>query len=71
MGGGGQASYTFSLRITYKKGGGGVQKACKNAYVINGRPLSLVYIGPRCTVPHTPILYIDVGNDVNTNFGCL
>ena len=35
-----QASYTFLLRITCKKGGGGegVQKACKNAYIINGRP---------------------------------
>ena len=39
---GGQASYTFALRITCKKGGGeGVQIACKNAYVINGRPLAL------------------------------
>ena len=37
--GGGRASYTFLLRITCKKGGEGVQKACKNAYVINGRPL--------------------------------
>ena len=39
--GGGQASYTFLLRITCKKkkkGGGAVQIACKIAYVINGRP---------------------------------
>ena len=43
----GQASYTFPLRITCKKGGEGVQKACKIAYVINGRPLSpiLYFIG--------------------------
>ena len=38
----GQAFCTFPLRITCKKkkGGGveGVQKACKIAYVINGRP---------------------------------
>ena len=35
----GQVSYTFLLRITCKKKrGGGVQVACKNAYVINGRP---------------------------------
>ena len=33
VGGGGQAAYTLLLRTT--KGGEGVQKACKNAYVIN------------------------------------
>ena len=43
-GGGGQASYTFLLCITCKKktgGGGGevVQKAFKNVYVTNERPL--------------------------------
>ena len=38
-GGGGLASYRFLLRITCKKGEPeGVQKSCKNAYVINGRP---------------------------------
>ena len=37
---GGQVCYTFPLRITCQnKGGEGVQKACKIAYVINGRPL--------------------------------
>ena len=36
---GDQISYTFLLRITCKKKrGDGVQKACKIAYVLNGRP---------------------------------
>ena len=35
VGGGGQATYTFSLRITCK-GGGGVQIACEIAYVLEG-----------------------------------
>ena len=35
----GQTSYTFPLHITCKKKkGGGIQIACKIAYVINGRP---------------------------------
>ena len=38
-GGGGQASYTFLLCITCKKGGERVQKACQIVYIINGRPL--------------------------------
>ena len=43
-GGGGQASYTFLLRITCKKGGGGevVQISCKIAYVINGWPKGVI-----------------------------
>ena len=36
---GGQVSYTFPLRITCKKGGEGVQIACKIAYVLNRRHL--------------------------------
>ena len=41
LGGGGQAFYAFPLRITCKTGEGeGVQVVCKNAYVINGRPLT-------------------------------
>ena len=38
---GGQTSYTFPLRSTCKNGGGGggVQIACKIAYIINGMPL--------------------------------
>ena len=40
-GGGVQVSYTFSLRITCKKGG----IAFKTAYVLNGRPLRS-YLGP-------------------------
>ena len=36
---GGLAFYTFPLCITCKREGEGVKIACKNAYVINGRPL--------------------------------
>ena len=36
---GDQAFYTFPLCITCKKEGDVVKIACKNAYVINGRPL--------------------------------
>ena len=44
-GGGDQASYTFLLRITCKKrGGGGFQIACKIAYIINGRPHTFIII---------------------------
>ena len=44
--GGGNAPYTFLLRIKCKKrGGGGVQIACKFAFVINGRPLIIVVGG--------------------------
>ena len=38
QGGWAQASYTFLLRITCKKGSGWVQISCKIAYVLNGRP---------------------------------
>ena len=40
-GGWGQACNTFPLRITCKKGVGGDQIACKIAYVLNVRPLSM------------------------------
>ena len=41
IGGGGGVKPPIHLRITCKKKkGGGVQKACKNAYVINVSPLS-------------------------------
>ena len=37
---GGQVSCTFYCILYAKRGGEGVQTACKNAYVINERPLS-------------------------------
>ena len=38
-GGGGQSCDIFPLRIYMQKGWEEVQIACKNAYLINGRPL--------------------------------
>ena len=38
-GGGGQSLLYISIAYYMQKGGEGVQIACKNSYVINGRPL--------------------------------
>ena len=55
MGGGGQVSCTFPLRITCKIGGQGVQIACEVAYVLNGRPHSTSHLSP-AGVPLSEIL---------------
>ena len=41
---GGGASLLFNSIVYYMQKGGGVQKACKNLYVINGRPLAIIMI---------------------------
>ena len=58
---GGGASYTFLLRILHaKKGGGEVQKACKNAYVINGRALCLCHFGVKAAIVHKGTMKLSV-----------
>ena len=39
LGGGGSSFLYISIAYYMQKGGGWVQIACKNAYVLNGRPL--------------------------------
>ena len=70
--GGGQASYTFPLRITCKKGvGGWVQIACKISYVLNGRPLSSFNSEVSITVHTLKYVYTQQRSDVNvtSNYG--